>query len=97
MTRHEVKDGPLLNLVSFTPGSKSPRDHGPIGVANPGFTRFTDDAGKPLPWHHTMVKRKDGTLAPWQPMGVCEGQDGSVYVMTIAPFTLIRFSPEKLR
>jgi hypothetical protein len=30
-------------------------------------------------------------------MGVCETDDGTVYVMTIAPFTLLRFAPEKLR
>ena len=44
-----------------------------------------------------MRKVRDGTLAPWQPMGVCAARDGSVYVMTIAPFTLFRFRPDQLR
>ncbi|HZT78877.1 MAG TPA: hypothetical protein VFA26_01540 [Gemmataceae bacterium] len=57
----------------------------------------TDYKGKPLPWHHTVRKAKDGTLAPWVPMGVCAARDGSVYVMTIAPFTLLKFSPQQLR
>jgi sugar lactone lactonase YvrE len=84
-----------LNLVSCVPG-KSPRDHGPIGVANPDFTTFTDAAGKPKLWHHTMPRSKDGVLAPWQPMGVCALKDGSVYVLTIAPFTVIRFERKQL-
>jgi hypothetical protein len=44
-----------------------------------------------------MRKAKDGTLAPWQPMGVCATKDGSVYVYTIAPLTLLRFTKEQVR
>jgi hypothetical protein len=97
VTEHGIADGPLLHLVSYRPGTKAPRDHGPVGVANPGFTKFTDDKGKPKPWHHTMPRKKDGTLSPWQPMGVCAVAGGTVYVTTIAPFTLLKFTPEKLR
>jgi hypothetical protein len=96
VTEHGVPDGPWLHLVSCRPGGK-PRDHGRVGVANPDFTTFTDAAGKPKPWHHTMRKAKDGTLAPWQPMGVCATADGNVYVYTIAPLTLLRFTQEQLR
>jgi sugar lactone lactonase YvrE len=85
-----------LHLVSCAPG-RSPRDHGAVGVANQSFTTFTDTAGKPKPWHHTMPKAKDGTLGPWQPMGVCGMKDGSVYVLTIAPFTVIRYEKEQVR
>ena len=53
----------------------------------------TDEQGKPKPWHHTLKKARDGTLAPWQPMGICATRDGSVYVTTIAPFTLLKFKP----
>ena len=91
VTEPRPPDGPLLHLVSYTPGDKAPRDHGPVGVANPDFTTFTDAKGKPKPWHHTMRKEKDGTLTPWQPMGVVRRGDGSVYVLTIAPFTLLKF------
>ena len=97
VTVHGLPEGPALHLVSYQPGQPAPRDHGVIGVANPDFTKFTDATGKPLPWHHTMRKVKDGTLAPWQPMGVCAMADGTVYVVTIAPHTLIRFSAEQLR
>jgi sugar lactone lactonase YvrE len=97
VTEHGVPDGPLLHLVSYRPGGKAPRDHGPVGVANPGFTTFTDAKGKPKPWHHTMPRKKDGTLSPWQPMGVCAVAGGTVYVTTIAPFTLLKFTPERLR
>jgi len=84
-----------LHLVGCKPG-QSPRDHGSVGVANADFTSFTDANGKEKPWHHTMPKHKDGTRAPWQPMGVCGMKDGSVDVLTIAPFTLIRLEKKQL-
>jgi len=84
-----------LRLVSRAP-EKPPRDHGLVGVANPDFTTFTDATGKPKLWHHTMPKAPDGTLAPWQPMGVCAQRDGAVTVLTIAPFTVIRFERKQL-
>src|SRR5262249_22908754 len=97
VTRHDQPGGAVLHLVSYRPGQPAPRDHGPVGIANLDYTRFTDAAGKPLPWHHTVRKSADGTLMPWQPMGVCAAHDGAVYVTTIAPFTLLRFAPETLR
>jgi sugar lactone lactonase YvrE len=97
VTEQKRAGGPLLHLVSYTPGDKAPRDRGPVGIANPDFTRFTTDDGKPKPWHHAIRKEKDGTLTPWVPMGVCAAADGSVYVMTIAPFTLLRFKSESVR
>jgi sugar lactone lactonase YvrE len=90
-------DGPVLHLVGYKPGDKAPRDFGVVAVANPDFTKFTDNKGQPLPWHHTMRKTKDGTLTPWVPMGVCGAKDGGVYVMTIAPFTLIRYKAEDVK
>jgi len=88
--------GQLLHLVGCQPG-KAPHDFGPVGIANPDFTTFTDAAGKPKPWHHTIRKEKDGTLAPWQPMGVCAAYNGSaVYIYTIAPLTLLRFERKTL-
>lgn len=89
--------GPMLHLVSQRPGTKAPRDHGPVGVANPNFTTFTDSAGKPKPWHQGMRKEKDGTLTPWVPMGVCALPNGSVYVMTIGPFTLLEIKADQLK
>jgi hypothetical protein len=86
-----------LHLVGFRPGAKAPRDYGPVGIANPDYTTFTDSRGKPKPSHHTIRKAKDGTLTPWQPMGVCATADGTVWVTTIAPHTLLKFPAAKLR
>jgi sugar lactone lactonase YvrE len=98
VTEHGGKVSPLLHLVSYKPGEKACRDHGVVGISNSNFTTFTDDKGKPKPWHHTMPKRGDkGTLSPWQPMGVCAMPDGSVYVLTIAPFTLIKYTKEQVK
>jgi len=96
VTEHAPGVLPQLHLVGYRPGAKAPRDHGPVGIANPDFTTLTDARGKPKPWHHTLVK-KDGVLTPWVPMGVCAVADGSVYVTTIAPFTLLRFTRDQLR
>jgi hypothetical protein len=90
VTDHAPKEGPLLHLVRRRPG-EAPKDLGPVGIANPDYTTFTDAAGKAKPWHHTVRKAKDGTLTPWQPMGVCATPDGRVYLTTIAPFTLLRY------
>jgi sugar lactone lactonase YvrE len=97
VTQQGTPDGAVLHLVSYRPGDKAPRDHGPVGIANPDYTPFTDKDGKPLPWHHTVRKAKDGTLTPWQPMGVCAAADGSVYLTTIAPFTLLKFTAEQMK
>ena len=86
-----------MHLVSYKPGTKAPRDHGPVGIANPDFTTFTDAGGKPKPWHHTIRKSKDGTLTPWQPLGIAAAKDGTIYVLTLAPFTLMQFPPESLK
>jgi hypothetical protein len=102
LTEQGLPAGPVLHLVSYTPGDKSPspspRDHGKVAISNTDYTPFTDAAGKPLPWHHCIRKEKDGTWTPWVPMGVCEAQDGSgVYVLTIAPLTLIKIDAAKLK
>lgn len=94
VTEHQKSNGPWLSLVSYTPGEMSPKNHGTVGVRNPEFTTFKTPEGKDKLWHHTMPK-KDGYLSPWQPMGVCEAADGTVYVLTIAPFTLIQFDQFK--
>ena len=97
VTEHATGGLPELHLVGWKPGTKAPRDFGRVGVANPNFTTFTDAAGKPKPWHHTMTKTKDGTLAPWQPMGVCATNDGTVWMTTIAPLTLLKFKADKVK
>lgn len=97
VTQQDAPEGATLHLVGYQPGAKAPRDLGPVGIANPDFTTLTDDQGKPKPWHHTLRKSKDGTWTPWQPMGVCAAKDGSVYVLTIAPFTLLKFEGDRVK
>jgi sugar lactone lactonase YvrE len=97
VTEHDIPGGAQLYLLSYTAGEKGVRNHGKVGVGNPQDLKFTDAGGKPLPWHHAMRKEKDGTLTPWVPMGVCEARDGNVYVLTIAPFTLIKYRPEQVK
>jgi len=83
------KRGQYLHVVSYQPGAAACVDHGPIAVKNPDFTKFTDGDGKPLPWHHGYEKREDGTLTPrYVIMGICAAKDDTVYVTTLAPFTL---------
>ncbi|MEZ6140538.1 MAG: hypothetical protein R3B84_08205 [Zavarzinella sp.] len=91
VTEQRRPGGPLMHLVSYTPGDASPKNHGPVRLANPDFTTFVDEQGKPKPWHHTIRKEKDGSMTPWQPLGIAAGADGSVYVVSIAPFTLLTF------
>jgi sugar lactone lactonase YvrE len=90
-------EGEVCHLVGYKAGDRAPHDFGPVGIANPDYTTLTDANGKPKPWHHTLRKEKDGTLTPWQPLGICAASDGSVYVLTLAPFTLLRFDAAKLR
>lgn len=84
--------GQFLHVVSHTPGRDGGcRDHGPLAIANPDYTTFVDDAGKPLPWHHGVVTTADGTLIPrYVIMGICATRAGDVFVTTLYPFTLLR-------
>jgi sugar lactone lactonase YvrE len=91
VTESRKSGGPLVHLVSYTPGEPAPVDRGPIGIRNPDYVTLTTPDGKTKPHHHTIRKEPDGTLTPWQPMGVCAAKDGAVYVLTIAPFTLLKF------
>ncbi len=97
LTEQDRPGGAMTHLVSYTPGDKAARDHGAVGIANPDYVQVTDENGKPRPWHHTLRKEKDGTLTPWVPLGIAAGADGSVYVETLAPLTIIRFTPEQLK
>ncbi len=97
VTQHDIPVGSQLYLVSYTAGDKAVRNHGKVAIANPDYTPFVDDKGKPLPWHHGVRKEKDGTLTPLTPMGVCEARDGNVYVLTIGPFTLIKYAREQVK
>ncbi|MFO0866636.1 MAG: hypothetical protein U0744_18685 [Gemmataceae bacterium] len=58
--------------------------------------KLKDDQGKAIPWRHTLRQEKDGTWTPWQPLGIAAGQDGSVYILSIAPYTIL-LRPEQLK
>jgi hypothetical protein len=79
-----------LHLVGYRPGA-APTDYGKIAIANPDYTRFVDDRGQPLAWHHGVQTGEDGVMRPLYHMGVCQAPDGTVYVTTIAPYTLLEF------
>ncbi len=89
--------GSQCYLVSYTPGAKSTRKHGKVGLANPKEIQWTDAKGKPLPWHHAVRKEKDGTHTPWVPLGIAASADGSVNVLTLSPLLLVRFSADQLK
>jgi sugar lactone lactonase YvrE len=97
LTEQGRPGGAMTHLVSYTSGDKAPRDHGAVGIANPDFVKLTDENGKPRPLFHTIRREKDGTLTPFVPLGIAAGADGSVYVETLAPLTIIRFTPEQLK
>ncbi len=82
--------GKVLHVVSYRPGDKAPKDHGPIAISNPDYTNFKDAAGKALPWHHGVHRPKpDGPLIPrYTIMGIAAAADGTVYVTTLYPLTL---------
>ena len=83
-----------LHLVSFRPGDAAPRDHGPVAIRNPAYTRFADAEGKGLPWHHGVTRAGDGTLVPrYTIMGICLAPGGTVYLTTLYPLTLHEIRP----
>lgn len=84
----------FIHLVNFQPGDAAVKDHGRVAIKNPDYTNFTDDNGKQLPWHHGVYKYNDVTLPRYSCLGVCAGRDGTVYLLTLAPFTLHAIKPE---
>jgi hypothetical protein len=90
--------GQLLHLVSYRPGTKAPRDHGPVAVRNPNFTQFTDKAGKPLPFHGGFTKLASGvTTTKYVILGVCEARDGNVYILALHPYSVLQVPPAQLK
>lgn len=88
----------LHHLVSYRPGDKAPRDHGPVAIRNPDYTRFVDETGKPLPWHHGTFKTPDGVVTSRQiTLGVCQTRAGGVYVLMLHPYTVLEIKPEDLK
>jgi hypothetical protein len=96
ITESHSKVGQLLHLVSYRPGDKAPRDHGPVSVSNPGFTEFVDKSGKPLPFHGGFGKFGNVTTTKYVILGVCEGKSGDVYIMALHPYSVLKVSAKDL-
>jgi hypothetical protein len=87
----------FAHVVSYKPGDAAVTDHGPLAIRNPDYTRFTTRRGEPLPWHHGVRRFGDGNLLPqFAMLGICAARDGTVYVLSLAPFTLHEISPRDL-
>ncbi len=90
-----TKKETFMQLVSYQPGDTAMKDHGRVAIRNPDYTTFTDAAGKQLPWHHGVYKYTDGTTLPrYSCLGVCASREGTVYLLSLAPFTLHAMRPE---
>lgn len=88
----------LHHLVSFRPGDKTTRDHGPVAIKNRDYTPFTDAAGKPLPFHGGTFETPDGIFTSRHvTLGVCQSKAGSVYVLMLQPYTVLEIPPEALK
>lgn len=96
VTESHSKVGQLLHLVSYRPGDKAPRDHGPVSVSNPNFTPFVDAAGKALPFHGGFEKFGDVMTTKYVILGVCEARSGDVYIMALHPYSVLKVSAKEL-
>ena len=89
--------GFLHHLVRFDPKAGKTQDLGVLAVKNPDFFPFGGTGGKAPPWSHGYHKLPDGTLTPLHHhMALTVGRDGTVYVMILYPFTLLRVDAGKL-
>ena len=66
-----------LHLVRFRPGrDRTPKDIGPVALANPDYTEFVGKDGKPLANHHGFIKTPDAkTRSRFGILGVAQGLD----------------------
>jgi hypothetical protein len=98
--------GYLHHVCRYDPSSNKIEDLGVIAVKNPGFYgvplkdggAIDPKTGKVIPWTHGYHILPDGTLTPLHAhMGLIAASDGSLYATILAPYTLIRFSPDVLK
>jgi hypothetical protein len=94
---YDKTPGSTLHLVSYTPGEKSPRNHGAVAIRNPTYTEFKDASGKDLPWHHGFHTVGGRFTSKYSILGVTQDHDGAVYALALAPFTLIKVTAEQLK
>jgi len=91
----EGKDGIQWNhLVSYRPGDARPTDHGIVSVRNPDFTEFKDKSGKDLPFHGGLYRAPDGTTTTrYVTLGICQSQEGGVYILGLHPYMVLQVQP----
>lgn len=83
----------IFYVITYRAGDAGPVNHGPVAIRNPDYTEFKDKDGKALPWHHGIRKLADGTVTTnYTILGVTQGQDGTVYGLSLAPLTLLQIS-----
>jgi hypothetical protein len=91
---HPPQWGSLLHLVGLRTGEPAPKDLGPVSIRNPDYTEFKDSEGKDLPWHHGIIKLPDGTTTTRHAiMGISQGLNKKVYLLSLAPYTLLEVEP----
>ncbi len=87
----------IHHLVSYTPGDKAPRAHGPVAVRNTDYTPFKGADGKDLAMHHGFHTLSGHFTAKYAILGVAQDHDGNVYSLALAPYTLLKVSPAQLK
>jgi len=89
----------LTHVTRYDPQNGKMDDLGVLTVQNPDFFNFKADAtGKTPPFSHGYGTLPDGTLTPqYQPLGSIVARDGSVYVLILYPYTLLRVTPNSIR
>jgi hypothetical protein len=99
MVRQTIPNyGITHHLCMYDPKTGECRDLGIPYVANPDYVEFKDAGGKVKPWHHGFWTTPEGKLtALHHHMAIKTARDGTIYVTIIAPFTLLRLSPETVR
>jgi hypothetical protein len=87
----------LNHLARFDPKTGGFEDLGVLKVENPNFFDWSPGPeGKKKPFTHGYQTLPDGTLTPqYQHLGAIMARDGTMYVLILCPYTLLRISPEQ--
>jgi hypothetical protein len=90
--------GMVHHLCVYDPPVGRSRDVGIPFITNPEYESLKDETGKPKPWHHGVWTTPEGRLtALHHHMAIKAARDGTIYTTVIAPFTLLRLTPETIR
>jgi hypothetical protein len=87
----------LNHLTRFDPRTKTFEDLGVLKVENKDFFDFEAPGpdGKKKPFSHGYQTLPDGVLTPqYQHLGAIMARDGTMYILILYPYTLLRVRPE---